>query len=203
MAVSAHVISNVILLVVTSKVMNLEELNSAEQTLLSRVESATGLMEEKHLQLQQNGVHAEYRKIYEAYVEMITSETEWLEALKRSVFLLWYEQAEPSCFSGLFELPETAHQKVFNSLERRAEAGDLDLELKWMLPYYDMIAEWVFEQRKGLQNLQVFLTDNRVDNRELWLQELKAENFVGRGQMGDYWTSIATSNAVSFNQNAI
>jgi len=179
--------------------MNLEELNSAEQTLLSRVESATGLIEEKHLQLQQNGVYAEYRKIYEAYVKLIVSETEGLEALKRSVFLLWYEQAEPSCFSGLFELPETVRQKVFDSLERRAEAGDLDLELKWMLPYYNMIAEWVFEQRKGLQNLQRFL----ADNRELWLQELNAENFVGRGQMGDYWTSISTSNAVSFNKNAI
>ena len=179
--------------------MNLDALNLAEQELLSRVESVTGLMEEKHSQLQQSGVYAEYGKIYEAYVQLIESETEGLEALKRSMFLLWYEQAEPSCFSGLFGLSEIANQKVFSYLERRAEAGDLDLELKWMLPYYNMIAEWVFEQRKGLQNLQRFL----ADNRELWLQELNAENFVGRGQMGDYWTSISTSNAVSFNKNAI
>lgn len=177
----------------------MEELNSAEQNLLERVGNATGLIEEKHLQLQQNGVYAEYRKIYEAYVGLISSETEGLEALKRSTFLLWYEQAEPSCFSGLFKLPKTAHQKVFASLERRAEAQDLDVELKWMLPFYNEIAEWVFEPHEGLQNLQKFLTDNR----ELWLQELKAENFVGRGKMGDYWTSIATSNAVSFNKNAI
>ena len=180
---------------------NLESLNLAEQNLLSRVRKATGLIEEKHLQLEQNGVYAEYREIFESYVDLIKSKVEGLEALKRSTFLLWYEQAEPSCFSGLFELYETkSHPKVYDALERRADANEFDLELKWMLPFYNGIAEWVFEKRAGLPSLHKFLAGA---NRELWLRELKAENFVGRGQMGNYWTSIATSNAVRFDKNAI
>jgi len=180
--------------------MNLDALNLAEQELLSRVESVTGLMEEKHSQLQQSGVYAEYGKIYEAYVQLIESETEGLEALKRSMFLLWYEQAEPSCFSGLFGLSEIANQKVFSYLERRAEAEDLDFELKWMLPFYNLIAEWVFEKRPNIPKLQAFLASS--DSNSFEELGIKSEDFVGRGQMGDYWTSVLNANAARFNQNA-
>ncbi|MCY7375452.1 MAG: hypothetical protein LH472_05720 [Pyrinomonadaceae bacterium] len=179
--------------------MNLEALNLAEQKLLSQVGSVTGLMEEKSLQLEQNGTFAEYGKIYEAYVDLIESETEGLEALKRSLFLLWYEQAEPSCFTGVSGLSKTASQKVFSSLERRIETGALDLELQWMLPFYNGITEWVFEPRANLPNLHRFLA---TVNREIWLQELKGENFLERGQMGYYWTSVSQSNPVRFHTNA-
>ncbi|HEY9401268.1 MAG TPA: hypothetical protein VIQ24_01150, partial [Pyrinomonadaceae bacterium] len=77
--------------------MNIDALNLAEQLLLSRVEQATGLMEEKHEQLLQSGVFGEYRKIYEEYVGLIESQAEGLEALKRAIFLHWYQLAEPSC----------------------------------------------------------------------------------------------------------
>jgi len=180
--------------------MNLDALNLAEQELLSRVQRVTGLMEEKHSQLQQSGVYAEYGKIYEAYVQLIKSENEGLEALKRSIFLLWYEQAEPSCFSGLFGLSEIASQKVFSYLERRAEAEDLDFELKWMLPYYDMIAEWMFDKCSNIPNLQAFLATS--DSNSFEKLGIKSEDFVGRGQMGNYWTSVLNSNAVRFNENA-
>jgi hypothetical protein len=179
--------------------VNLEALNLAEQQLFSRVRDATGLMEEKFLQLEQNGIFAEYGKIYEAYVDLIESETDGLEALKRSLFLLWYEQAEPPCFTGISGLSATASQKVFSSLEHRVEAGALDLELQWMLPFYNEVAEWVFYRAADLPNLQRFLV---AADAELWLQELKAENFLERGQMGCYWTSVSRSNAVSFDRNA-
>jgi len=168
--------------------MNLDALNLVEQQLLSQMERVTGLMEEKHEKLQQRGVFREYGKIYEAYVELIESESEGLESLKRAVFLMWYEQAEPSCFTGIFGLSEDASRKVSESLERRIEAGGLDSELKWMLPFYHTVAEWVFSKYAGLLRLQGFLA---TANPHLWREsDLKAEDFVNRGQMGDYWRSI-------------
>ncbi len=171
--------------------MNIDALNLAEQQLLSRVERVTGLMEEKDAQLRQNGVYEEYGKIYEAYVELLESESEGLEALKRAVFLMWYEQAEPSCFSGVSGLSEKARRKMFEALERRIEAGNLDFELKWMLPYYNEIAEWVFPKYTDLPYLQSFLA--LADSDLLEKARLKAEDFMNRGQMGDYWLSIIKS----------
>ena len=171
--------------------MNIDALNLAEQQLLSRVERVTGLMEEKDAQLRQNGVYEAYGKIYEAYVELLESESEGLEALKRAVFLMWYEQAEPSCFTGVSGLSERASRKIFEALERRIEAGNLDFELNWMLPYYNVNAEWVFSKYTDLPHLQSFLAlpDSGLSQRA----GMKAEDFMNRGQMGEYWLSIIKS----------
>ena len=137
--------------------MSLESLNLTERQLLLRVEQVAGLMEEKHEQLQQSGVFKEYGEIHEAYVGLIESESEGLEALKRATFLMWYEQVEPACFTGVFGLSEKVNRKVLEALERRSKADGLDFELKWMLPYYNMIADWVFSRYAGLPHLQSFL----------------------------------------------
>ncbi len=181
--------------------INLDSLNSAEQQLLSQVERAIGLMEEKHEQFRQSGLFREYEKIYEAYVELIDSEGEGLEALKRALFLHWYQMAEPSCFSGLSELPENASRRVFESLERQIESEAIDFELRWMLPYYHMIAEWAFSSYSDLPNLKALLAR---DDSELWQKaDLNAEDFVSRGQMGNYWRSIIEAKAARFGSGAI
>jgi hypothetical protein len=181
--------------------MNLDALNLAEQQLLSRVERIIGTMEEQHEQFQRSGIFGEYGKIYEAYVELIESENEGLEALKRAAFLMWYEQAEPSCFTGIFGLPEDASRKVFETLERRIEVGELDFELKWMLPFYNDIAQWVFSECADLPLLQRFLA---TANRHLWEEaDLKAEDFVNRGQMGDYWRSVIAAYRMRSGTSAI
>jgi hypothetical protein len=168
--------------------MNLDSLNLAEQQLLLRLGQVTGLMEEKHEQLQQKGVFREYVEIYEAYVDLIESESEGLEALKRATFLMWYEQAEPACFSGVFGLSEAVNRRVLVGLERGIEADGLDFELKWMLPYYNMIAEWVFPNDTDLPHLRSFLANADFG---LWERvSLKVEEFTDRGQMGEYWLSI-------------
>jgi len=182
-------------------IMNIDALNLAEQQLFLQVKRVTGLMEEKHEQLQRSGVFGEYGKIYEAYVELMESENEGLEALKRAIFLMWYEQAEPACFTGIFGLSEDASRKVFETLEHRIETGKLDLELKWMLPFYNDIAEWVFSKYADLPCLEEFLA---TANSELWQEvELKAEDFVNRGKMGDYWRSIIESKAAHSSWGAI
>ncbi len=180
--------------------MSLETLNLAERQLLRRVEQVPGLMEEKHEQLQQSGGFRQYAEIYEAYVHLIESEREGLEALKRATFLMWYEQAEPACFSGVFGLTEEANRKVFEALERRTEAGSLDFELKWMLPYYNMIADWVFPQYADSPHLQSFLA--KADPGSWERVGVKGEDFANRGQMGEYWLSIINSNATRFGKSA-
>ncbi len=179
--------------------MNLEQLNLAEQKLLIKVESATGLIEDKILQLEQNNTFAEYDEIYGKYVDLIESETECLEALKRSIFLLWYEQSEPSCFSGLSGLSTSTSRTVFRFLEHQIETNEIDSEFELMLRYYNEISEWVFnellewifKEKTKLPNLQKFL---ETGNREIAVNDLNAENFRDRGQMGKYWTSISQLN---------
>ena len=181
--------------------MNIDALNLAEQLLLSRVDQATGLMEEKHEQLLQRGVFGEYRKIYEEYVDLIESQAEGLEALKRATFLHWYQMAEPSCFSGLYALPENASRRVLGALERKIESEAMDAELRWMLPYYHEIAEWAFSSYSGLPNLKAFL--GKVDRELLQKVDLRVEDFLNRGQMGDYWVSIINPNVSRFGEGAI
>ena len=177
--------------------MNLDALNLAEKQIFLRVEQNTGSVEEKDLQLQKSGVYSGYRKIYEAYVELIESKTEQIEALKRSTFLMWFEQSEPSCFTGISGLSEKASQKVLQSLEHRIESDTLDFELKWMLPYYISITEWMFAEHTNLPNIQKFLIE--VDY-ELKV-ELKLSDFINRGQMGEYWLSIISNAAKRIDRN--
>jgi len=173
--------------------MKIDALTVMEQQLRSRVNSVEGLMEEKHEKLQRSGVYREYGRIYEAYVELIESESEGLEALKRAVFLCWYHSTEPSCFSGILDLPEITSLKVFEALERRIEAGELDSELKWMLPYYNTVENAVFSLYARLPHTQSFLAEA---NPDIWPRVgIKVEQFMNRGRMGDYWESIIKTQA--------
>ncbi len=58
-----------------------------------------------------------------------------------------------------------------------------------MLPfYYNAGAEWVFSKYADLPRLHGFLA---TANPHLWQKaDLKAQDFVSRGQMGDYWRGI-------------
>jgi hypothetical protein len=171
---------------------NLARLDRLEEELRERVSAVIGLMEEKDLQLEQTGVYDDYAKVFTSYVDLLDSESEANEALKRAVFLIWYAQAEPSCFSGLGILPEQSSCLVYETLESKARSNDLDSELLWMVAFYDGIAEWVFADEKGLPTFR--RTVERSD-REAWMNELDPKRFAHRGQMGNYWISICGSHA--------
>ena len=173
--------------------MTLDELNAAERGLVSRIRNISGLIEEKIVRLEENGIFEDYRKVYEAYADLIEPNAEGLEALKRSIFLLWFEEAEPPFLSGLDRLSENVSRKIFSDLEHYAESKNLDFEMEWMLPHYYAIAEWVFDvKNKCSPILRTLLTDNH----KLWRKELKSENFIDRGRMGTYWASLSQSKAV-------
>src|SRR5688572_489833 len=141
--------------------MTLEILDQAERQILEKVTTASGLMEEKHRKLTEKGVYGEYQAIFEQYVDLIESPVEGLEALKRAVFLRWYEDAEPSCFSGLDGLSEQATRKIFESLDKRLKSKEIDSELEWMLAYYNEVAEWVFSPYLYLFNVRNFLSETK------------------------------------------
>lgn len=167
--------------------MSLEDLAVAEQELFWRVQSVTGFMEEKHEKLVQLNVYSDYAKIYEKYAELISSDEQDLEAIKRAVFLSWYQFAEPSCFSGLQNLPEQTTHFIYDTLEHKVENNLLDLELKWMLPFYNTVLDLPFSLYPQFGHLQNFL---RTANPDLWKSEINQNNLSLRGQMGEYWLTI-------------
>jgi len=175
--------------------MNLEDLTVAEQELLWKVQSVTGYMEEKHEQLVQLNVYSDYAKIYEKYAELISSDEQDLEALKRAVFLSWYHFAEPPCFSGLQNLPEETTHFIYENLERKIENNFLDLELKWMLPFYNAVLDLPFSLYPQLGHLQSFL---KTANPDLWRREIKPNDLCLRGQMGEYWLTIEDEATTSY-----
>lgn len=175
--------------------MNLEDLTVAEQELLWKVQSVTGFMEEKHKQLVQLNVYSDYAKIYGKYAELISSDERGLEALKRAIFLSWYQFAEPSCFSGLRNLPEQTTHFIYETLERRIEKNLLDLELRWMLPFYNAVLDLPFSLYPQLNHLQDFL---RTANPDLWRREIKPNDLSLRGQMGEYWMTIENEASTSY-----
>lgn len=169
--------------------MNIEELAVEEQRLLWQVQSVTGLIEEKHQQLEQLGTYQDYRKVYEAYSKLLDNYNEGLEALKRAVFLNWYSFSEPPCFSGLSDLSEQATLIILEKLERTIESDSIDLELKWMLPFYNSVNDLPFSLYKQFHHTRSFL---QTANTELWRRELNPNVMGLRGQMGEYWLLIET-----------
>lgn len=171
---------------------SLSQLNQLEEKLLKRVRSVSGLMEEKDKQLEDDGIYTEYAKVFALYVELLQSESDGDEALRRAVFLMWYAQAEPSCFTGLSNLPEESTRALYETLESKAAEDDIDVELLRMVAFYDEIAEWVFAEEKGLPTFRRMMERTANDS---WMSELDPKDFAHRGQMGEYWSSICDSHA--------
>jgi hypothetical protein len=70
-------------------------------------------------------------------------------------------------------------------LEDLATRGELDGELKWMLPFYYSVADWYL--------IPGFDAIERASkkNVDLWQQVCLESSFEDRGQLGKYWMSIS------------
>lgn len=170
---------------------SVEEITKSEAELIERLESVSGLMEEKTKQLIANGVLDGFAKIYREYAA-----SEGLEATKRAVFYFWYQYSEPACFSGLGDLPKETNELVLQKLEQLVSEGGIDAELQWMLPYYYTITDWVFE---SLYSTSEGLNDVLSHHGERWYFELRPEAFVDRGLMGRYWGSMNSASSPRLN----
>lgn len=161
--------------------MTLQKVTKAEGELIDTLLSVVGTIEEKNNQLKALGVYDGFARIYREYAA-----SDDLEATKRAIFYFWYQMSEPPVFSGLADLPQDVSGKVFEKLEGLANTGNIDSELRWMLPYYYSITDWLFDELyKSSPALKRLLTNNM----DSWETERRRENFLGRGLMGRYWSS--------------
>jgi len=160
---------------------SLETLTQTESELIRALNSVVGTIEEKNDQLRELGVYEGFAHIYREYAA-----SDDLEATKRAIFYLWFQMSEPPVFSGLADLPKEISDKVFEKLEGLAKAGNVDTELQWMLPYYYSITDWIFDEvYESSPELKRLLTSN-LDS---WETERRRDKFIGRGLMGNYWSS--------------
>lgn len=159
--------------------MTLDELTALENEWLSR-HPVRGFMEDKDAQCERDGIYEAWRKIFAEYVALARSGN--LEALKRALFLAWYEQAEPSPLSGLYLLDAEAKKEVLQMLEDLARQDQLDEELKLVLPYYYAVADWYLPA-----GFNALLKASKTD---VDLRSLLSCTFENRGQLGEYWKCI-------------
>jgi hypothetical protein len=170
--------------------ISLAALGAWEDRLLRELGRGRGSLEDRDSELTRSGLYAEYAALFGGYVEVArdaADPTERLEALKRAVFLAWYEGAEPAPLSGLAELPELAVRRTLELLEERCRHGELDQELEWMLPWYHAVAEYSLLRLPGLRYLEARL---RVLDPGAWEAARRPDRLAGRGAMGRYWASL-------------
>ena len=165
--------------------IDLNELAALECQILDKVRGIEGLIEQKQAELESSGIFDNYRRVYNKYVDLAVEGD--IEALKRALFLWWFDFAEPSFLTGIYELDGWC---VLEQLEALVSTNKLDKELKWMLPYYYSITDYYFDAilENELPALRKFLEENK--NTSLPCKDLLSASLEGRGQMSDYWLSI-------------
>jgi len=163
--------------------MKLEDLTNQETELLQSMPK-NGFFKERDEYLEKNGIYKRWRDIFEGYVHLASAGD--IEAVKRALFFLWYQCSEPNALSGINNLDDNLVEKALLIVNSIAENEDLDMELKWMLPYYYAVTNWYFERFKGLNSL--LKASKRNEN--LWETEKSKSIFGNRGQLGEYWSSI-------------
>jgi hypothetical protein len=107
-----------------------------------------------------------------------------LEALKRALFLTWYDMADLEWAMGIRHFdPETDREarRLTNDMARR---GQLDRELTWMLPYYCSIVQWYLSPEDDA------LKKVCMENKSLWITACRESSFDNRGLLGEYWKGI-------------
>lgn len=165
--------------------MTLDEITVLEYKWLDR-QPERGSFEQRHALYQRIGMYEAWQSIFKEYVALARQGNG--EALKRALFLYWYSCSEPSELSGLSGLAEDLAALVFGIVDDMARKGELDAELKWMLPYYYMITAWYLNLHRDDKFPDLRKASQDDDN--LWRYLCTESSFDNRGQMGKYWRSI-------------
>jgi hypothetical protein len=130
------------------------------------------------------GVFDRYREVHRQYAALARLGD--VEALRRAAFLQWFFLVEPPFLTGVADLDSSATDAVIELLELSCRAGDVDSQLRWMLPYYAAIADWWFDAARA-PALATFCIENRPDGLVLPPADFES---VDRGQLGTYWASL-------------
>jgi hypothetical protein len=170
----------------------LSRLAEEEDALKSVVGSLTGQMEEKTAQLEKTGVFEQYRSVFGRYIALLNEPPAATEALKRALFLGWYDLSEPACFTGL-QLPDERRRwnNVCEAADATIERAEQDRELSWMLPYYYRMTDFAFSGLRAQPHLATFLEGANPEGYRA--ASVDQRQLRHRGQMGHYWQSIFDS----------
>ena len=162
----------------------LDSLAAREKNIETQVLSIPGGWEIVERRSSELGIFTEYSEIHQEYVRL--AQTGDNEALKRALFLQWFEYAEPTALTGIYQLDEKAKDAVFQIIEKKCQSDGLDTELKWMIPYYFQISPY-FHERK-YPKFTSFCKSNPPSKKNP--APPKDAQFSNRGLMGRYWLSI-------------
>lgn len=164
--------------------MTIEKLANTETELYLIVLDLYKIEQTDELNKKIKTVFASYRQVHKHYSDLAKEND---EALKRGLFIQWYDCVEPNCITGIDELDEESEENIIDLVEEKIQSNSLDAELKWMVNYY---ATWdfvfdKFKNRKGLGELNSHSTDGFPLGLVIDRKKMKQ-----RGQMGTYWNSL-------------
>ncbi|MBN1358991.1 MAG: hypothetical protein JW993_00285 [Sedimentisphaerales bacterium] len=165
--------------------MTLDEVAALEREWLDR-QPHGGSLERMHVLNQEMGVYEAGQAVFVEYV--LLARRGDIEALKRALFMYWYSWSEPNELSGLFGLAQDLAAVVLGIVDDMARRGELDIELKWMLPYYYMIYPLYLDHLWHDKFPNLWKASQT--NKKLWQRRGLESSFDNRGQMGEYWRSI-------------
>lgn len=173
--------------------ITLRDLTAWEDRLFRQLAGHRGPMEARDAEWTRTGLYADYAAIFSGYVDLAEAgltPADRLEALKRAVFLVWYEGAEPAPLSGVTELPEGSVRRALSQLERLCIRKGFDRELQWMLPWYWRLADYALLRVPGLACLEEHLQRAPPDSDAWRHAPMMATDFEHRGRMGRYWGTL-------------
>jgi hypothetical protein len=169
--------------------MDLADITAMEEEWLTRRNSIQGTIERRATMYARLAIFDAWQEIFRRYVTLAKAGD--LEALKRAIFLLWYQYSAPLWRSGLLDLDEQGSREVLQILDRMAKEDKLDLELRWMLPHYHRVAERYLDMWEGLDLGELKKASQK--NWDLLEKCVQQSSFSHRGQLGEYWGSIQAS----------
>jgi len=137
----------------------------------------------------ENSAEGELREIHHLYSALATVDSpDSLEALKRGLFLTWFECAEPSYATGIRNLDSAASVALMDRLEKVLAAMRADRELMEMLAYYVHVADWCLNRfRMGAASRTA---SGRSPSLKFLTSDIQRATYQDRGLMGDYFLSL-------------
>jgi len=172
--------------------MRLDEISALEYEWLAKQQSVHGAHDDRDAAYERIGVYEAWREIFREYVTL--SREGDPEALKRALFLWWYGYSEPHWLSGILKLDYALGEEVLRRVNELASKGQLDEELKWMLPWYYSICDYYLGSFEGIDALkQASMQETNRRDERWWRLQCGRSSFENRGQMGECWGSVRSS----------
>lgn len=175
-------------------------LSDREVEIWDYAESQNGTMDFVTRKLAEEGIFDQYRNIHKSYLELyfrIDYEAAKLEILKRLIFLNWYAQVEPSCYTGIEDLDNATVSESYSILNQYLIDGKIDAEFKWMLSFYSSWDYTIlpFSENK-LEALTAFVKGVDTSILSCPKNQLPKGVMDNRGQMGIYWISMSVEKKI-------